>query len=227
MTDGSEFTGTITQAELASRLGISRQAVCCAKREGRLGMDESGRRVDLDSEATKYYVARALERLADKGGKVEAAEALAQRRRAVDAQRKKPPPVEKSEPKKKKKKAVKKGRSLEELRDLDKHELDKLKTISIILEKQQKTEIVRRELVERESVAALFSRLYTIHISEFHGLGGKIAADVAAHFKLDDAKSKIATKKIIDDNVFHALKHIQAKITRHLEELKKSKKKNV
>jgi hypothetical protein len=65
----------------------------------------------------------------------------------------------------------------------------------------------RGALIDREIVKAYDAKTAAIDAQELLTLGQRVSANLAAAFGLDDAKSKIKCKQIIDKEVFSAMEH--------------------
>jgi hypothetical protein len=65
----------------------------------------------------------------------------------------------------------------------------------------------RKKLVERNLVEIYDAKTAAIDAQELLTLGQRIAANIAAAFKMDDPEAKIKCKKIIDKEVFSSLDH--------------------
>lgn len=174
----------ITQAELARRLGITRQAVRDACLKKRIYKVKG--KIDLDADSTKAYMA------ASAASKV------------TGGRGKKRPP--KSESLESVTTQADLG-AIMSVEEMGREELDKQKLREQILGMQVKTARERKELVSTDAVAKVFAKLAAIDTSEFHPLADKIAGDVAALCGLEDNETRVKIKALIAKPVFRALKH--------------------
>lgn len=92
---------------------------------------------------------------------------------------------------------------------LSKQDLDKLKTIAQVKQIQVKTDKDRKQLVSRDLVRMVFSRLYRVMVNQFQQLGPNVSPDVSAAFGIDDGEKMLASEEIINRAVFKTLQQVK------------------
>jgi hypothetical protein len=225
----------ISQAALARRLGITRQAVRDARIHGRIEMQDG--KVLLDSELTQAYIEAGEDRLG--GRKVEGVP-LGKTAKMQSKQKLRSPKVKKvdkkdvkpaSKPQKRRENvqiiSSSHGEDTEtsgegpetELEFMSKHGLDKMKVLQQVIDLKVKTEEKRRKLVSAELSAEIWGKVFAVHTAELGPLGEKIAADIAATLGVEDAETVLEVKKKIDAPIYISLRHIQRILDDYLESI--------
>lgn len=75
-------------------------------------------------------------------------------------------------------------------------------------------------LLHRDSVAKVFSKLYSIQVSKLHGFSHTVTPELAVIFKSTDNKKMIQTTELIDRAMFTALEEIKKTMNDYLESVK-------
>jgi DNA-binding Lrp family transcriptional regulator len=192
----------ISQAELARRLGITRQAVRDAHIKGRIRKVNG--KIDLDCELTQDYIERSKIRQEKssskpKSHKVSGGRVVEETMKAFDGDTD-PDEMEVDDV------GADVG-AIVSLERMTRRQAERQKLIEQILAMQVKTAKERKDLVSRDGAAKVFAKLAAVDTSELHPLGDSISAEVAAALGSDNSEAIIKVKKIIDKRVFRALKH--------------------
>jgi len=96
---------------------------------------------------------------------------------------------------------------------------DKLKTIEQIHALRIKTDKERQELIDRDLVRRLFSKMYLIDTNELKTLADKLPADIAGLAGIDDQKVIMEIGERIEREVYRSLAHIKRLINDLFEEI--------
>lgn len=78
----------------------------------------------------------------------------------------------------------------------------------------------RNELLSRESVAQVFSKLYSIQTSKLHGFSHTVTPDLAVIFESTDNEKMIQTTELINNAMFVVLEEIKKAMNNYLESVK-------
>lgn len=99
--------------------------------------------------------------------------------------------------------------SLDDFNNLSEAFTNKLKTLGQIQDLQIRTGKVRKQLVDRDTVAKMFSKIYTIDVNEFRMLGRTLAPELASIASVDDPATVVKMTEKIDEEVFQILEHVK------------------
>jgi hypothetical protein len=215
----------ITQANFAKFVGVSKAAISKAIKRGMLELNEN-RKIDLENRKTKIYV----QSRADKNS-------AAQKKAETDAKVGQAVAIEKLKNSRKDElRDQENAESLgnyaggsvpgaeqtrtKDLRFMEKLELDEEeKRLKI-----QKLEISnakdRADLIDRNFVERFVSVLYSIDVNEFMQFSAKLTPRICQGiFKCDDPEKMMAVNKLLDDEGWKTLQHIQRRVNDFLEEM--------
>ena len=196
-----------TKTNFAKRAGISRQAVYKLLNEGKLTVGSTGK-LDVMNKTNLEYLS------SKKGGLI-------------------------PNSKKPKKQAIKEGKADRkttnqptkdnndgivelqgDLNTISHASANKLKTIESIRKIQIANDAARLELVSRESVKKVFSKLYQIDINQLRTLGPNLSPDIAALIGTDDNEIMLKISDLVDKEVFVILKQIKRLLNDFLKDIK-------
>jgi hypothetical protein len=229
----------ISKAELARKLGITRQALQLAGKVGRIDLSQKGK-VDLDGPNTIAFISTHT-----KTGKLVT---------GVKRNAKEPDdndnffgdttPQDDSDPviqsaagqltdkpeftEEEKRDAV----SWDDIRQSEKtreekinvelmvrSDLERQKIVEQVVKMRTETMVKRKQLVNREITRNIFAKLAAVDTSELTPLGDSISGDLAAAFGEDDPKARMKVKHIVDKRVFGALRHRKRIMEDHLKKI--------
>jgi hypothetical protein len=91
-----------------------------------------------------------------------------------------------------------------------------LKAMEQIEQIRLKTQKERQQLVERELIKRVFSKIYTIEVNELRIIGDTLAPEIASYFNSDDSEAILKTNQRIESEVYKALNHIKRLIADYL-----------
>ena len=171
----------VTQSHIAKLAGVSRQAVSQLVAKGLL--KTHGKKVDLSDPGTVAYIQNA---------KNSSSRMLAKHSSPASRQYQAP---------------------LEDLPDLSSIPLaslslvdaNRLKTLEQIRQYQTKTDELRKNLVPRETVRSVFSKLHMIDVNQWRTLGPSLAPVIAALVGVDDDAMIMRISTEIEAEVFKIL----------------------
>lgn len=103
-----------------------------------------------------------------------------------------------------------------DLETLSASSANKLKTIEQIRQYQVKTDEMRKELVKRDTVRAVFSKLYMIDVNQWRTLGPAVAPELAAIAGTDDEETILRMANEIEKEVFKILKQCKRLLNDYL-----------
>jgi hypothetical protein len=211
----------LSQKKFAAYCGVVPSAVIRARREGRAIRTQRG--YDPEHPTNKYYYESTRERR----------EARAKKSQTETKSKSKSKSRKKTTPKKNKPTAKKETVTKTEqihapeidlngsaALTLDKYQADTIKRLEEIKKLQLERYQKRNQLVPRELVQRVLSRLYMIDVNEMRRLGDRIAPEVAAITGTDDPATVIAINKLIEKETFKTLKHIQRTLEDFLHSIK-------
>lgn len=75
----------------------------------------------------------------------------------------------------------------------------------------------RRELLSRDSVQQVFSKLYSIQVSKLHGFAHIVTPDLAVIFESTDNEKMIQSTELINNAMFEVLEEIKKTMNDYLE----------
>jgi hypothetical protein len=110
--------------------------------------------------------------------------------------------------------------SFDEMMTLSKSEVDKIKSYEMIKSIKQKREENRLDLIERRIVRQVIGKLYTIDRDELINIKSKIVADISGVMECNDEAKMLKSEKIIEDELWKILKHIQHEVNKFLKQIK-------
>lgn len=103
--------------------------------------------------------------------------------------------------------------SFDGLKGLSKLHLDRLKAIEEILQRRQKTSQQRGELVERDLVRKVLSKLFAIHVNQFRVIDQNLSPEIAAVYANDDPTMQVKAATLINKEVYKILEQIKRLFT--------------
>jgi hypothetical protein len=104
------------------------------------------------------------------------------------------------------------------LETLSKPILDRLKAIEEIRTKKQKRLKERNDLVRRDAVRRVFSKLFMIHVNQLRTLDRNIVPDIAAIYGDDNPTLNAEVSAVINGEVFKVLDQIKIEFNKWLED---------
>jgi len=99
--------------------------------------------------------------------------------------------------------------TFEEFNEISEAFTNKLKTLQQIQDIKTRTDRARRKLIDRDLVAKMFGKIYTVDVNEFRMLGMNLAPELASIFNVDDPALVLAATERIDKEVYAILEHIK------------------
>jgi len=96
-----------------------------------------------------------------------------------------------------------------DFKKLTKSDIDKLHKLEGLLKIRVEREAKRGELIDRTLVRTVFGKLYQIDSNELRTLGGKLSADIAGIFGVEDVELMLKVEQKIDTEVVRILAHIK------------------
>jgi hypothetical protein len=200
----------LTRAEFARKAGISREAINRALKSGRLKiMKQAGKeRINLNSARAKEFLkSRPRQRKIaskKKTRKKKQGKQPAKRRRLSDAK-----VIEK----------LSNQQLSAEINEITKYDVEKIKLFEQIKQIQLKTKKARNELIDRALVQKVFAKIYTIDVSELRPIGNKLAPEIAAICKINNAKTIIKINEKIEREIFKSLQHVKKQVNIFLKKI--------
>lgn len=213
-----EYFSNIKYANL---VGISRVAIGKAVNQGRIIKTPKG--IDPNNPINKYYVQVALEKQALGRPKPP--------KKVVKKKKKRVAVVNGGKPEEKKKiaKAVENHISENPEYDIDLDDLemsvlglppkakaDLKKIIEQVKLLELRREEKRKQLIPRDLVRNILSKMYIIENNEFKPLGTRVAPDIAAICEVDDPAKILLIDERIEAEVYKILEHMKIEINRFL-----------
>lgn len=205
-------TNRINQTDIANKLGITRQAINKAIKEGRLKKHGIGRAayIDLECPLTKAYMKHGTEqRHGGHTGKHKASKVKPQGKPKEPL----PPPPDKKTPPD----LPDNNESVNAFKD--KQEIERLKKIQEIEKIELHNRRVRGELVERDIIQAFIHAMHEIDNGQWKTLGQKISSDIGAVFENDDDDKIRKAADVVEREVMAILKQIKREQNKFLKSI--------
>lgn len=192
-----------TKINFAKRAGISRQAVYQLIRDGKLVQTTKGK-LDVNNPTNKEY-------LSNKKHGIKKPETKAIKADKAKPEDKKPSTNQDDQPK---------DYNPEDLNTISHTSANKLKTIEGIRKIQIANDTARLELVSRDSVKMILSKLYQIDVNQWRTLGPNLSPEIAAIVGTDDNETMLKISDAIDKEAFTILKQVKRILNDFLKDIK-------
>lgn len=196
-----------TKTNFAKRAGISRQAVYKLLSEGKLVVGSTGK-LDVMNQINRDYLSSKKDGLIPNSKKPKT--------QTIKA--------DKVEPKAKNKSTKNDNHDLGELQadlnTISHASANKLKTIESIRKIQIANDTARMELIPRDTVKMVFSKLYQIDVNQWRTLGPNLSPDIAAIVGTDDNETMLKISDAVDKEVFTILKQVKRIFNDFLKDIK-------
>ena len=196
-----------TKINFAKRAGISRQAVYQLIADGKLVQTSAGK-LDVNNPTNKEYLSN-KKTTKIMGKKTHETQAIKADKSKTDNKK---PSTNKDN--------VSIVEDREDLNTISHASANKLKTIESIRKIQIANDAARLELVSRESVKKVFSKLYQIDVNQLRTLGPNLSPDIAALIGTDDNEVMLKISDLVDKEIFVILKQIKRLLNDFLKNMK-------
>jgi hypothetical protein len=208
-----------TQSALARLVGVSRQAIYDAIKNEHIPHVEQNRKkkIDLDDPRIQNYIKGNPQRNRKKEEKPKTEPKKGSKKKKEPAEKKSKPDIKES--------LELKGEvdlsEVDDLNTLSKYDLERYQKMVVIEKEKIKIAKDRGELIDRDLVVRIFSKIYQIDVNNFlqlsHALAPRIVQSV---FKTSDPEKITETTKMIDEELYKTQNYIQREIDEFLESIK-------
>jgi hypothetical protein len=107
---------------------------------------------------------------------------------------------------------------------LTKSDIDKLKAYEQALSARLKREESRGKLISRTLVRSIFHKLYTVDNNELKSMEDKLTPSICGLFgEHDDSENAVAVRKLLNNEITKALRHIKRILNDHLKKIEVEK----
>jgi hypothetical protein len=214
----------ITRAKLAERVGVTRQAIGDAVKNGRLRLVGEGRaaKIDLHDSLTKDYIfntnAQRKEKAPERSQQPQGTQKPLPGDSRPVREIKMPPAISEDLPG-----ATQLPRledmTDEQMRALSRTDLDRLEGIEKIRDKKIKNDQARNVLIARSFVAHHMSKVFQVDSTELLTLPTRLSPDIASLTKTDKPDTILEIERLIEEQIFRSLNHKKKIINEFLEQV--------
>jgi len=213
----------VTITQLASHIGISKQAVHKAMKTGKIFYkDTENKLIDMDDKDIQKYINSRNKKNSEVQKNISKEKAAVEIKEKVQIQEQIQKQYE-ADPT-----SFDAGTSrvtedarirMPVLKFMDKTDLEKQKIIEDILKLQINNDKKRAELIDRDFVKGMFLKLYNIDVNEFLQLGASLSAKISTIFEIDDPEKLALINKSINKELYRTQEHIKKELDKFLDEM--------